>query len=171
MQHTLERSEMTNPERKVPLQKRDSEPDSNERWMKLSEEYLAELKSEGIPSERVKGMAMRYFEAWEKRLRRCEEVPISSLIKDFDSLPKADQVRNEHEAERLLEQLLDQLADHNIEVEICGHLPSVDVYRYVTEEIILKSDVDPKLAEMGVVTHFWALDECPDCAIDYSDIP
>ena len=117
----------------------------------------------------------KMYEDWDEVVYCEKEEPLCSLLER--SLPaesplqlvQPDQISSAEDAKKLLDELLDRLADYNVIIIICDHFSDLDTYRWLVEELIPEAQIHPELPRMGWFEHYPTSYVCPQCAEESGD--
>ena len=107
------------------------------------------------------------FEQLDEVVAGDKDEPLASLFDPPLQLIQPDQIRDEQEAERRLQELTDRLAEHGVVLDACQHFSALDSYRFLVEEVLPEAEIHPEMPSTGIVQYYATLESCQKCRAEF----
>ncbi len=107
------------------------------------------------------------YEQWDEIFEGKKDEPIRHLFPKPLKLPKPERVASDEEAEKLVKDILSQLALLSVALDVCEHFSPQQTYRLLIQEILPSAKVHPNLAASDMVQHYATSDYCQRCEEEF----
>ena len=127
-----------------------------------------ELDRAALKPDEDTARAMRELELMDDLIENSDGVPVGQVFDSPVKLPKPDDLTEEN-AEKVLKQLLAQLALYGIALNVCEHFTPLEAYRLLVERICHEEGAFPELRQTQWVQHYATWEYCKKCEAELEE--